>query len=86
MPKSVFSKKYDCFRNMLLQARRDAGLTQMGVAVKLERPQSFVSKYECGERRLDLVEFLEIASVLKINPAAFVKRLEKQFACIKNPS
>ena len=54
----------------------------MGVAVKLGRPQSFVSKYECGERRLDLVEFLEIASVLKINPAAFVKRLEKQFASL----
>lgn len=43
--------------------------------MKLSRPQSYVSKYERGERRLDLIEFLEIAEALEIDPLAFIEKL-----------
>jgi transcriptional regulator with XRE-family HTH domain len=49
----------------------------MQLAERLKRPQSFVSKYENGERRLDLVEFLEIAKSLNIDAHKFIKELEK---------
>ena len=68
---------------MLIQARQDAGFTQVEVAAKLDRPQSFVSKYETGERRLDVVEFLEIAKILKIEPASFLRRLQRRLARIR---
>ncbi|MBC6434798.1 helix-turn-helix transcriptional regulator, partial [Nostoc sp. HG1] len=44
---------------------------------KLELPQSYVSKYERGERRLDVIEFLQVAQVLEIDPLAFIEELLK---------
>jgi transcriptional regulator with XRE-family HTH domain len=59
----------------LIQARKRAGLTQRDVANLLERPQSFVSKYESGERRLDVIEFIEVAEALKVLPATLIRKL-----------
>jgi transcriptional regulator with XRE-family HTH domain len=73
--KSVFSEKYNRFRKLLIKARRLANLTQSELSVQLSRPQSYVSKYERGERRLDLIEFLEVAEALQIEPAAFINKL-----------
>jgi transcriptional regulator with XRE-family HTH domain len=73
--KSIYSAQYQKFKTHLVEARKKAGLTQVDLAAKLDRPQSFVSKYERGERRLDIVEFLEVADALRIDPAAFIKRL-----------
>ncbi len=75
MTKSVFTKKHDLLRQMLVQARSELGLTQVQLAGRLSRPQSFVSKVERGERRLDLIEFLEVAQALDIDPFAFLKAL-----------
>ncbi|MCP6763198.1 MAG: helix-turn-helix domain-containing protein [Fischerella sp. CENA71] len=75
MPKSVFSEKYNLFRQLLIEARNIAGLTQTELSVQLRRPQSYVSKYERGERRLDLIEFLEVAEALQINPTDFIEKL-----------
>jgi transcriptional regulator with XRE-family HTH domain len=61
---------------MLAEARRSAGMTQTALSRKLGRPQSFVSKYERGERRLDVVEFLEVASALQVDPVGIVKALQ----------
>lgn len=47
-------------------------MTQVQIAEKLGRPQSFISKYERGERRLDFSEFVELADVLNIDIIAFV--------------
>lgn len=63
-------------REALFEARRKRGFTQSQVAALLNKPQSFVSKYERGERRLDVVEFLEVCKALKANPAAILRRLE----------
>jgi transcriptional regulator with XRE-family HTH domain len=62
------ANRYDLFQNALVEARQKKGLTQSEVALRVDRPQSFVSKYESGERRLDVVEFVEICEALSANP------------------
>jgi transcriptional regulator with XRE-family HTH domain len=57
----------------LAAARRARALTQRELASTLGRPQSFVSKYEAGERRLDFVEVLDIAGILKLDPCELIR-------------
>jgi transcriptional regulator with XRE-family HTH domain len=59
-------------RELLIEARKTAGLTQAELSLRLGRPQSFVSKYERGERRLDLVEFGEVARAVGFEPSSFL--------------
>ena len=73
--KSVFSPQYDRLRKMLVESRKAAGLTQEALAERLKRIQSFVSKYERGERRLDVIEFLEVANAVGVDPHAFIRKL-----------
>jgi transcriptional regulator with XRE-family HTH domain len=75
--KSVFTGEYERFRRLLIDARANADLTQVDLAERLSRPQSFVSKYENGERRLDVIEFLQVARAIGIDPLKFIKKLEK---------
>ena len=75
MTKSVFTDRYRLFLQLLIQERKDKGITQVQLAEKLQKPQSYVSKYENGERRLDVIEFLDIAGCLGIDPAEFIKKL-----------
>ena len=75
MTKSVFTDRYRLFLHLLIQERKDKGITQVQLAEKLQKPQSYVSKYENGERRLDVIEFLDIAECLGIDPAEFIKKL-----------
>lgn len=76
MTKSVFTDEYRLFRKMLIEARENAGLTQTRLAKTLQKPQSFVSKYENGEQRLDVIEFLQIADCLRFDVHAFLERLQ----------
>ncbi len=76
MTKSVYTEEYNRFRKMLIAARKSANLTQAELSIKLQRPHSYVSKYERGERRLDLIEFLELAEVLKIDTVIFIQQLK----------
>lgn len=78
MTKSTFTRRQEQFLRILVAARHDAGLTQVTLARKLGRPQSFVSKYERGERRLDLIEFLEVADGLSLDPVRIVKDLQRR--------
>ena len=57
------SPRYREFMERLRSARHDAGLTQEEVARTLEKPQSFVSKCEAGERRVDVVELERFAQI-----------------------
>lgn len=61
-------ERYTDFERALANVRTRKGLTQQQVADLLDRPQSFVSKYESGERRLDVIEFLDVCTALGISP------------------
>ena len=65
------------FLQLLRQLRLDSGITQKELAKRLGLPQSFVSKYESGERRLDILELKAICSVLKIPFPEFARRLDE---------
>jgi transcriptional regulator with XRE-family HTH domain len=73
--KSIHSAEQKAFCEVLTVTRHQAGLTQTDVAGRLGRPQSFVAKYEGGERRIDVIEFLAIASALGANPLRLLKRI-----------
>jgi len=64
------------FLSLLRRMRLDAGLRQADLARKLGQPQSFVSKYESGERRIDVLELRQICMVLGVSLSEFVRRLE----------
>jgi len=72
MSKSIYSKDYKEIINRLKQARIDAGLSQQAVADKLGKPQSYVSKIESGERRLDVAELKKLSEVYKKPVSYFV--------------
>jgi transcriptional regulator with XRE-family HTH domain len=65
-------------QELLVEARRRAGLTQAELSKRLKRPQSFVSKYERGERRLDVIEFGEVARALGVDPLRFLEKLYRE--------
>ena len=65
----------DRLRRRLHEARRARGLRQCDLADRLGRPQSFVSNYERGTRRLEVSEFIEIARILAVDAAALVAEL-----------
>jgi transcriptional regulator with XRE-family HTH domain len=77
MPKSIYTSEQAKLQLLLRRIRRDAGLTQEDLAAKLKRPQSFVSKYESGERRLDVLELREICSAMNITLIDFVNKMER---------
>lgn len=66
---------YERFRRLLIEARQKSGQTQTEVAVRLGVSQSFVSKYELGERRLDVIEFLRIADILNANANNLIRQI-----------
>ena len=73
---SIFREEYKTFLKLLIAARQQAGLTQQTVADALKRPQSFVSKYENGERRLDVVEYLRISEIIGFDPCQIIRELQ----------
>lgn len=76
MVDSVHTKQYQHFREILVEARAKQGLSQAALAEKLGRLQTFVSKYERGERRLDVIEFLEVAAALDLDPHKVLRKLK----------
>ncbi|MEV6717273.1 helix-turn-helix transcriptional regulator [Lentzea sp. NPDC051208] len=76
MDKSIYSAAYQRLCGLLREIRAEAGLTQVQVAERLDEPQSFVSKYESGERRLDVVELRLVAEALGTTLPAVISELE----------
>jgi transcriptional regulator with XRE-family HTH domain len=72
--KSAFSDPYRKLLADLVESRRAAGLTQHELAERLGRPQSFVSKYERAERRLDVAEFVTISRELAVDPCKLIRK------------
>ena len=77
MAKAKFSPTYGRLRKLLIEARKKACLNQADVAARLSKPQSYVSKIESGERRLDVVEFIEFSEALGVNPLSLMRRMLK---------
>jgi hypothetical protein len=73
-------RRYAKFRCLLVEEREKAGLTQGDVGAKLipARPQSYIGKIESGTRRLDALEFWDIARVVGYDPCDLMNRLEAQ--------
>ena len=77
MEKSIYTREYSLFLELLRNTREKKGLTQIEVAEKLGQTQSFISKVERGERRLDIVELRAFCSALGISFTTFVGHIEK---------
>jgi len=69
-------KERALFQELLRQVRQDAGLRQQDLAARIGEPQSFVSKYESGERRLDVLELRRICAAIGLPFTTFIRRLE----------
>jgi transcriptional regulator with XRE-family HTH domain len=75
MPKTVNTDAQLRLQTLLRSARERANLTQGELAARIGRPQSFIAKYESGERRLDVVEFTVIATAMGIDPPRLLREL-----------
>jgi transcriptional regulator with XRE-family HTH domain len=73
--KSIYSAEYQQLCVLLRALRREAGLTQVEIAKRLDVPQSFVSKYETGERRLDVIELRHVAEAIGLTLETLISRL-----------
>jgi transcriptional regulator with XRE-family HTH domain len=75
MTKSLHTSEYAALIRILIETRKQVGMTQHDVADRLGKPQSYVAKVEGGERRLDVLEFVMLAKALGENPTALFDRL-----------
>lgn len=73
--RSVHHPAYQALLMGLVEARKNSGVHQAQLAQRLGRPQSFVSKFENGERRLDVVEFVVVCKALAVEPASILKQV-----------
>ena len=76
----VQAEHYKIVGACLAAARRRANVTQQELAARLGKPQSFVSEYERGQRRVDVVEFLVISLVLGVEPVELFVEISKAVA------
>jgi transcriptional regulator with XRE-family HTH domain len=74
MRDTLRSPRQIVLRTELRKLRERQGLSQVTVARRLNKHQSFVSKYECGERRLSVIEFINVVRALGADPAAALRR------------
>jgi transcriptional regulator with XRE-family HTH domain len=78
MEKSIFTPEQEALQRVLRQLRLGAGLRQEDLALRLNEPQSFVSKYESGERRLDLIELRQVCQAVGVTLLELIERFEEQ--------
>ena len=80
MEKTIYTREYGTVLRLLREAREQAGITQVELAKKLKQTQSYVSKIERGDRRIDLIQLRTICQILKTNLRDFVERLERELS------
>ena len=76
MARSLRTPGHRALMRVLIETRKETGLTQEELARKLGRPQSFVAKVETGERRLDVVEFVEWFDALQVDPTGAIASIQ----------
>ena len=77
MKKKIYMARRNRMTDLLREVRLETGLTQVDLAARIEKDQAYVSRYESGQRRLDVLEVREICQAIGITLEEFVKRLEK---------
>jgi transcriptional regulator with XRE-family HTH domain len=75
MSQTLRSARHEALVALLVEKRKKAGLTQAAVAKKLKRYQSYVATVESGQRRIDVVEFLDLADAIGFDPREAIRRL-----------
>jgi transcriptional regulator with XRE-family HTH domain len=78
MPKTVTSPLQKRLAAMLVELRREAGLRQIDLAAKLGVYQSWVTHMESGQRRIDVIELIELGRIIGFDPADVVRKLAKR--------
>jgi cyanate lyase len=81
MSRTIQTTTHEALRALLVSERKAAGMTQAMVAEKLGRHQSFVATVESGQRRIDVVEFLDLARVIGFSPEAAIAELAQVPRC-----
>lgn len=76
MQKTIYTKRQQRLCALLKAARKKAELTQTGLAKRLGTYKSYVSRYERGDRRLDVIEFLAVTEALGLRPAEVLKKVK----------
>ena len=74
--KTLRSSEHKALCQILIDARKQAGLTQAQIADTLQLPQSDISKIETGERRLDVIEFINLCRAMHTDPLDVIKELD----------
>lgn len=80
MEKSIYTREYAAVVRLLREAREEAGVTQVELAGRIDETQSYVSKVERGELRLDVIQLRTVCRALGLALPAFVERLERELA------
>ncbi len=75
MKRSIWHDDYIKLRDLLKSMRLEQGLTQVQLAKKLDKPQSFVAKYECGDRNLDFIEVIKVCECCDTDIQTLLKQL-----------
>lgn len=73
MPKTIFSGDHRHLVDVLTQARHDSGLTQADLAARVGKDQTFISIVERGQRRVDVIEFIQLSKAMGRDPVALMK-------------
>lgn len=74
MTRSLRTPGHQALMQVLVETRKSKGITQQELADRLDRPQSYIAKVETGERRLDVIEFIEWASYLDTDAADLLRK------------
>jgi transcriptional regulator with XRE-family HTH domain len=77
LAKTLRSKRYKALIDVLVARRKASGMTQSDLAARLGKSQSFVARFESGQRRITVVEFMTLAKILRLDPYKVISTLEK---------
>lgn len=75
MPRTLGRPRHKALRDFIVEKREEAGLTQHEISARVKRSQSFIASIETGQRRVDVVELLDLADAIGFDPHEAVRRL-----------
>jgi transcriptional regulator with XRE-family HTH domain len=78
LPKSIYTDRHRKLCELLRKQRKAAGLTQTILAERLGKPPSYVAKYEGGDRRLDILELIDVAAAIGFDPCKVLRALRSE--------